>query len=130
MMDFDKLKNYGPAIVRIGVSLVFLYFGISQLVDPFAWTGWVPGFVSNIINANLLVHINGIAEIVLGLLLIAGIFTRIAALLLALHLYGIAATIGFNPIGARDFGLATATLSVFFSGTDILCLENMWKKNI
>ena len=29
-------------IVRIGLSFVFLYFGLTKIIDPSAWLAWVP----------------------------------------------------------------------------------------
>ena len=43
---------------------------------------------------------------------------------MSLHVLGIAATIGFNDIGVRDFGLSIAALSIALHGSDRYCLEN------
>jgi hypothetical protein len=43
-----------------------------------------------------------------------GIWTRWAALLLALHLAVITFDIGLSAIGVRDFGLTVATLALVF----------------
>ena len=37
-----KNRKYSIDIVRIAVSLVFLWFGISQIIDPESFLGYVP----------------------------------------------------------------------------------------
>jgi uncharacterized membrane protein YphA (DoxX/SURF4 family) len=113
----------GKIILRISLALVFLWFGINQVYSQSEWVGFIPDFLSEIINPNLLVLINGSFEIILGIALITGFYTRLSALLLSLHLFGIALSIGYNPIAIRDLGLALATLSIFFNGTDKWCYD-------
>lgn len=127
MKNFDK---YGKPLLRIALSLVFLWFSISQFTAVDQWTGLIPEFIVNMgISAKTVVLANATSELVFGILLLFGIFTRVAAFVLALHLFGIASNFGFNnPNGIRDFGLAFATLSVFLNGTDKLCLENKFRK--
>lgn len=124
-MSFKFQFDYGKVILRISLSLVFLFFGISQIYNPALWTGFVPSFVSSIITPGTAILINGFVEIFFGLLLIFGLYTRFSSLILGLHLFGIAFSIGFNPLGIRDFGLALATLSIFFSEPDKLCLDEV-----
>lgn len=93
---------------RTSLALVVLYFAIVQLMGPENWTLYIPDMVLNFIDPVLLVLGNGIVELLLGLLLLVGIFTRWVAWLLAIHIFFIALTIGFNPTGVRDFGLAAA----------------------
>lgn len=121
-----KIKpEYGKIILRIGLSLVFLWFGINQLYSPSSWTGFVPVAFSSIISASTLVLFNGSIEVILGLMMLTGIYVRFASLILGLHLLGIAFSLGFSAIAVRDFGLAVATLAVFFLGSDKLCLDEI-----
>jgi uncharacterized membrane protein YphA (DoxX/SURF4 family) len=107
------------------MSLVFLWFGTQQLMSPAGWTGFIPEFVVNMlpVSAETFVLGNGLMEIVLGIALILGIFTRPVALILALHMLGIAASIGLTPTGVRDFGLAFATTAIFLFGADYWTLD-------
>jgi uncharacterized membrane protein YphA (DoxX/SURF4 family) len=68
-------------------------------------------------------------ELSFGALLLLGLYTKLAAFVLALHLYGIAFSLGFNDLGVRDFGLASATLAVFLHGADKWCLDTKFIKN-
>lgn len=138
-------KKYSADIVRIAVSLVFLWFGISQIANPESFLGYIPQwlysqepqtmmhglmrFMQAVPNfVYTLIFLNGIFETIFGALLLMGYFTRIVAFLLALHLFGIAFSLGYNDIAVRDFGLALAALSLVFSGSGELSLDNKLRK--
>ncbi len=122
-------NEIGKIILRVSLALVFLYFGIMQIRDPGAWSGFVPDrFHVSGISANNIVIFNGFMEIVLGTFLIVGLYVRFAALVMSLHLFGIALSIGFSPLGIRDFGLAFATLALFFIGADRYTVDNKFAK--
>lgn len=123
-------KETGKIILRISLSLVFLYFGFSQIISPDEWSSLVPEFLAGkIITVNNLVVMNGILEITLGIFLLIGLYTRFSALVLALHLGFITLHLGFNPIGIRDFGLTIATLSIFFNGIDKWTVDYRYSAN-
>ncbi|HEY9703533.1 MAG TPA: DoxX family membrane protein, partial [Allocoleopsis sp.] len=88
----------------------------------------VPDSITAFVSAETVVFLNACFELIFAVLLGLGIFTRISALLLGLHLLGITIHVGFNPTGARDFGLALATLVIAMFGSDSLCLETKCKK--
>lgn len=131
MKFVEKNQKYGSVIIRIGISLVFLWFGISQLYDPSSWTAFVPDYATNMIPvaATTLVFLNGLFEVVFAGLLITGFFTRISALLLALHMAHIITVVGYNEIAVRDFGIFMGALSVFFTGPDFLTIDNRIKNS-
>ncbi|MDO8480624.1 MAG: DoxX family membrane protein [Nanoarchaeota archaeon] len=120
----EKYKPYAPIVLRIALSLVFFWFSANQLMSPSDWTGFLPGFLRSSPTPETFIIANGIFEAVFGLLLLIGIWVRPVALLLALHLFAIVFTVGFNAVGVRDFGLAFATLAVFLNGPDAWCLMN------
>ena len=122
-------REQTKAILRISMSLVFLYFGYQQISSPDSWIGFVPEFLTkSFLTPNNLVLANGILEISLGIFMILGLYTRFASLILSLHLFGIAFSIGYVPTGVRDFGLAFATLVVFLNGADIYTLDKKFRK--
>ncbi len=123
-------KNLAPVVLRISMALVFLYFGFSQTISPDDWISFVPEFlVPSFMTANNLVMLNALFEITLGFFMISGLYTRFSSLLLSLHLFGITLSIGFNPLGIRDFGLAFATLVVYLNGPDKYCLDSKMKSS-
>ena len=121
----DISKKYSLAIPRIGTSLVFLWFGFQQLKDAQSWIGFIPEIVVKYspVNATTLIHFNGAFEVVFGMALLFGICTRLSALLLGLHLAHISATLGFNSISVRDFGIVMGALFVFLYGPDEICID-------
>ncbi len=123
-------KEIAPIIVRIAMSLIFLWFGSQQLINTAAWLSFVPDFALSMsgLSAVVLVHFNGAFEIVFGICLLAGFFTRTSALLLGLHLLGISLSLGASAIAVRDYGLALATLSIFVYGMDRLGLDTRLNK--
>jgi uncharacterized membrane protein YphA (DoxX/SURF4 family) len=133
MASIDKYKSYSPVLVRIAVSLVFLWFGVNQLISPESFLGYVPEWIySNAAEISGLPHLliigNGVFETLLGSLLLLGVFTRIASLLMGIHLAAIAFSLGYNDIAVRDIGISLATFSVFLNGSDRFCLENKLKQ--
>ena len=119
----DGLRDYAPITVRLGVSAVFLWFGVNQLLFPANFIGYLPQFLFDSAFATQAVLLNGAFEVVFGLALVIGFFTRWVALLLGLHLFGITLTLGYGEIAVRDFGLTLATLSIFLWGDDKWCLD-------
>lgn len=112
-MDHIKMQKWGFVVLRIGIALIFIWFGKEQLMNPGSWTGYVPSWAQSIFpNAEKLVLLNGLFELVAAFLLIMNVFTRVVALILAIHLLVIALAIGINPVGVRDIGLSIAALSL------------------
>lgn len=119
-----NLFKYSSFILRIGLGLIFLYFSIQQMMNPEAWASFVPQWIEeNIVSANKAVIFNSIFELCFGILLILGLYTRVTALLLGIHLLVISFSIGFNPVGVRDFGLAIASLSLALREKDKYSLD-------
>ncbi len=122
-----RSRNYSPAVLRMGLSLVFLWFGISQLARPESFLGYVPQWLSS--YSDMLLFGNGLFDLLIGALLLLGVFTRIAALIGGLHLLSISLfSVGYNEVGVRDAGLAVAAFSVFLNGEDSFCLGRMLRR--
>lgn len=125
----QKLKKFSPVVLRVGMALVFLWFGTNQFIDTNAWIGFIPDSVVHVTSLDpaTLVHLNGIFEIVFGAMLLLGIFTRFAAFLLVLHTLDIMYIVGFDSIGVRDFGLSIAMIAVWLNGDDMFTLDQFIK---
>ncbi len=124
------LQALAPSVLRYSMAAVILWFSLQQLMHNHQWIAYIPDYIVAVshISARMLVLFNALFELVFGIMLLFGWQTRIAALLLALHLFDIMFVVGYGEIGVRDFGLAFATLVVFMNGPDILCVWN--PKNI
>src|SRR3989344_1041674 len=126
---FSVMKSfpeYSRILTRIAISIVFLWFGITQIVNPEYLMGYLPNFILLSGYAKTFIYLNGIFEIAFGTLLIIGLFTRTVALLLTVHLLGIIIGLGYNDIAVRDFGLMLVTFAIFLGGKDKWCLD--WRR--
>ncbi|MEK6917256.1 MAG: DoxX family membrane protein [Nanoarchaeota archaeon] len=116
-------KEYAHILVRISISLIFLWFGINQLINPENFMGYLPNFILISEYARTAIIANGIFDLIFGSLLLAGLFTKIVALILALHLFTITLSLGYNDIAIRDFGLTLVTISIYLGGEDKWSLD-------
>ena len=98
-----KIKNfiienqkYSTALIRVGLALVLLWFGIDEIANPKNWFGFIPSWLttSPTFNIENLIILNGILEIIVGVLLLIGFYTRIVAFIAALHLLFITIIVG------------------------------------
>lgn len=119
-----RTHSFGITLLRLALAFVFLWFGFSQISDAAMWTSFVPDWATTIASAGTLVLLNGLIEIVAGAALAFGILTRWVGLLLGIHLFVIAVSLGLTAIGVRDIGLALATLSLFFLAHDEISIGN------
>ncbi len=125
----EKLKKFSSPILRIGISIVFLWFGVNQIVEPNSYIGFLPDWLTGMspVSPMTIVYLNGLFEIIFGTALLFGLYTRFVALLLFLHMADITFTVGFDAIGVRDFGITIASLVVWLNGYDFLTLDSYIK---
>ncbi|MEN9582395.1 MAG: DoxX [Candidatus Parcubacteria bacterium] len=124
-MNTKHFPSIAAACLRIGLSAVYLWFGFQQFLHSQQWVGYIPSFIvdNSPVDAITLVHFNGAIEIVFGVTLLLGIYTRMSALVLGIHMAHITAIVGYDSIGVRDFGLFIGTVAVAFYGSDVASLE-------
>ena len=129
-MNATKLQTYAPAVLRIGIGLTILWFGVQMFIDTQTWMSYIPQYATDLTGLSLeqLTYINGVIEVTLSLCLILGVFVRTAAILMAVHIAFIALELGYNQIAIRDWGLALAALSIFFYGADSWSLQKGFTK--
>ena len=100
-------------LLRTGLSIIFLYAAISSFTNPQDWVGYLPSFATKMVDAQLLLHVFSVYELLLAIFLLAGVLTRYVALLCAATLAGIVA---FNSslfaITFRDIALIFASLAL------------------
>ena len=97
-------------IMRVSVGIVFLLFGIGKLRSD-VWAETIKTmdfFVKLPWDVHLSILIIGISEILTGLALIIGLFTRFFALLASVQLLMILVLLRFEEI--RDIGLLGAVI--------------------
>lgn len=109
----QRASAYASPVLRCGIAAVIIWFGVQQLLNAEAWTIWLPAWTAiSGIEPTTIVYLNGGFEVVTGLMLLIGFWTRLVAFVLFLHLLVIVFDIGMNPTGVRDFGLAVALLAI------------------
>lgn len=127
-MTHQSLNKIAIPLLRFGLAFVFLWFGFTQLQNPQQWVTFLPDWTSSIsISQIQFVSANGLFEIIGATLLMLGVYTNITALLLSLHLFGIAFSVGLTGVGVRDIGLAIATLTLALSGAGAFSFDNLSK---
>ena len=71
----DRIQPWAPAVARVALGLVLLWFGIHELIQPSLWTGYVPAIPSTSHLALALVLAHGWALSVLGVALSERLFS-------------------------------------------------------
>ena len=109
-------------ILRLGIALVFLWFGIDKFIHTSNWIGWVPGWMTKIIpfSATMFMYIQGVIESVAGFFLLIGKYPHLAAFVCVLILLGIEIALigtGQAEMMIRDGGLLAASISLLFLGS-------------
>ena len=117
-MDLDRYAKYAPFMVRLGLGGVLIWFGVDALLNPGVWSALVPKWILSIshLSADTFMYLNGLIEIILGLLLLIGLWTRLIASLTALLLLGIIFNLGYGDLAVRDVGLLLGAISLICSG--------------
>lgn len=126
----QKYHWLAPILLRAGVAVVFLIFGIDKFFHVNAWLAYVPPWLVLFIplDLTLFMHIQGGIEAVLGFLLLIGFWSRTVSFLCALHLAGIIVAVGYNEITVRDFGLFMATLALSLREQGKWSIDSLLKK--
>ena len=105
-------------LLRLGLGIEFVIFGFGKLTDLPSWIGFVPPWMSPFlpISTAMFLQAVGVGELILGVLLIAGLWVRVIAALSALHLLGVLIALGYNDLAVRDFVSFMAALALFALG--------------
>lgn len=100
-------------VLRIGLGLTLIYAGAHILSDTVTWVEFIPPWLYKLISPSLFLTIHGIEELILGVLLLAGIFLPAVSILTFLDMLSIVIFYGVDDISFRDFGLMMAALALF-----------------
>lgn len=108
-------QQLAPLLLRIGLTVVFMYAAIGSLMHPDQWVGYLPSFLGNMKDATSILKAFAVYEIVLALWILSGKFVKYAALLAAASFLGIVlAQPGDLIITFRDIGLFFMALAMVF----------------
>lgn len=102
-------------LLRVGLGFVFLYAGISALLNPLLWLGFFPDFIAKAKSAGLYLGLFSVFQMALAVWIFWGRAVFYAALISVILLLGITL---FNfkamDIVFRDIGLIFAGLALIF----------------
>ncbi len=101
-------------LLRLGLGIEFVIFGYGKLTDLPSWIGYIPPWMSPLLPmpVGTFLLVIGAVELVLGVLLIVGLWVRVVAALSALHLLGVFVALGYNDLAVRDFVAFAAALAL------------------
>jgi putative oxidoreductase len=126
MQFLEKLKPLGLLVLRWAVGASFLYHGYPKLSDPARWLKAFPGMGF----PSYFAYVSGILEVFGGGLLILGLFTRGAALLLAIEMGLVVGRTKLPAVGIYAFGkyefeliLGAAAIALATTGAGLISLD-------
>ncbi len=112
-----KPKNIPALLLSVGLAFVFLYAAIASTLQPLEWSGFLPGFVLQVVDAGFALHAMAATEVALALWLLSGKYRKYAAALACAMLAGIIVSSPNQLIVTfRDVGLLFAAAALFFIG--------------
>jgi len=108
--DYTELVSF---FLRLSLAVPFLYAAISSFLQPAAWVGFFPSWITTIIPGSMLLVLFSVYEIILSVWLMAGKYVYYAALMSSLTLLAIIVfNTGALDIIFRDVGLLLAAVAL------------------
>lgn len=113
-MSNDKLKNgFAAYVLRMSLSVAFLYAMVSSFLQPAVWITFIPSFMSNIFPADILLTTFSIFQLILAVWLMSNYRPYFAATVSALTLFLITlANISALDLVFRDITIAMAAIAL------------------
>ena len=118
----QNLASHNGFIMRIFLAFVFLWFGVSEVMDPANWVSYMPAVVSGLgAEGSLLVQIHGALLVIVSFCLIFKLFLRytafIAVLIMLQITFGLLLSSKFeiNEIIVRDIGVLGLAIGVWLN---------------
>lgn len=116
---FQSIK-YSNLFLRLGLSAVFIWFGIDKFINPQYWiSAWVPQDMLQItskfgISSLDIIYVSAVFELLVGIGILTNMFTKTFSFLAILFLSAIFFKFGINEVIIRDFGLIGGFLALLF----------------
>ncbi len=130
MITIKQDIDLANKVLRIGLGSTILWFGLSQVINPSNWIGYLQVWSFNLtfISTITLVYFNAFFEILTSLLLIFNQYTKFFSILLSLHMLVIIFHLGYNNIAVRDFGIMIGFLALIFISENKGILDKYLKR--
>ena len=126
MQFLEKLKPLGLLVLRVALGASFMFHGYPKLSDPAHWLKAFQGYGF----PGYFAYISGILELFGGGLLILGLFTRGAALLLAIEVGVVLARTTIPAVGIYNLGryetpllLGAAAVALATTGAGLISID-------
>ena len=106
-------------VMRFSLAFVFGWFGISEILNPRYWSGYVPPMARELLPIPILplVQGHGAVLVFLGICFLFRFQLRYTGILAILVLFsiigGLISTNGFDEIVVRDIGLLGLAISIW-----------------
>ncbi|MBI4151359.1 hypothetical protein HY496_00170 [Candidatus Woesearchaeota archaeon] len=108
-----KEQKLATFFLRTGLAVVFLYAGISTLLNSSAWIGFVPHWLGVVIPREVFLFVHGLFDICIGIWLMSGKKQFYSSLFASLSLASIVIfNIGVLDIVFRDIALLFAAVAL------------------
>ena len=134
------MKSMGNFLLRILLGFVFLFTGVGKLflgmIPADMISGILNGMGMSFIPAMAFGYALGVIELIVGLMLILGLFTKItawvAAVLLLSFIIGVSIILGDGIAGSammfKDLGLLGGALALAFQGSSFMSMDTFLKE--
>lgn len=108
------MKKTSLLALRFGLGLTFVWIGVLILKDPASWGSMVQPWALRLLPTPLVLMMQATAllDIVVGAMLLFGLWTWAAAALGFGHIVAVLVSVGVNDTTVRDIGLAAASLAL------------------
>lgn len=104
-------------LLRIALAFAFLYPAIHALIDPYAWVGYIPGFVLAVLplGEEAVLHVWGLIEAALALWVLFGRRIFVPAALMGMALVAVVLlNLGQFTILFRDLPIAAIAFALMW----------------
>ncbi len=125
-----KKEDAGLLLLRLGLGGVFVWFGIDKFFHPQFWSVFMPEWFSSVLPVELFtfIYLLGMFELIVGGLVLIGLYAKISAIICAAFLLGIIASLGLNDVMIRDAGLLFLALGISALGAGSKSLDSKFRK--
>ena len=117
-------------VLRIGLAITFMWVGVMILQSPEAWASYMQPWAAALLPlpAVSAIQATAVLDLVIGVFLLIGFFTPLAALLAALHMVSVLVVTGINDVTVRDIGLLGASTALFLEVSQTILNRRAWSE--
>jgi len=130
-----RFRKYAPLVLRVGLAVVFILFGLKKLISPSQATAEIQLLMNfGLADAAALNFYIGLLEIIIAMAFFIGfkvrVFAIFAGVLLTMFFVSFFAKYGLsiNPDIYRDIGLLGGAITLFLLGAGPLSIDERKKQ--